>query len=183
MSKQHIAVLVALFAVIIVAIFVTTHFVNKKEAQIDTNTQKIFAGTENALTYTDINGNPVSLENYLGKILVVTTWASWSPFSEADMQNMDSLANEFSSDQVVFLAINRKETRDQAQRFVSSMPNFNNLVFIIDQEDFFYKSVDGYAMPESVIFDARGIIIDHTRGVFNKEKAKSIIEASLNQSS
>jgi len=48
---------------------------------------------------------------------VVATWASWSPFSTADLNTLSELSSEFSDEEVVFMAINRKESKEQAARF------------------------------------------------------------------
>ena len=179
MSKTHLTILGILFSLLLVGVFVTYHFISKEKLAIEPETQKLFAGTENEATYTDINGNPISLEQFLGKVLVVTTWASWSPFSEADLTKMNAMSNDYDKNSVVFMAINRKETREQAQRYVASLPALDNLVVVIDQEDFFYKSVGGYAMPESLVFDKNGNILDHTRGIFDEEKTRSLINEQL----
>jgi thiol-disulfide isomerase/thioredoxin len=150
--------------------------VQQKETKISESTQKIFTGVGEGITYTDLEGREVALEEYLGRVLVVTTWASWSPFSEADLIALNELSKSYSTEAVIFLAINRKETKEQAQRFALSLPELTSVRLVLDPEDFFYQSVAGYTMPETVIFDQQGEITEHIRGVFDTALVKSKID-------
>lgn len=149
---------------------------NRADRAANDQAAKIFASTGETPTYTDIFGNPVALEDYLGSTVVATTWASWSPFSAFDLAKLNTLAESYADSGVVFLAINRKETREQAQRYVATLPELPNLVLVIDSEDKFYGLVGGYAMPETVIFNQAGEIVSHIRGELSVEVVTSVLE-------
>lgn len=176
MSSYQKKVLVGLFVVLMLGAVATYLFINRASNQINEETVALFSNPEGEAPYTDLLGNPVSLKQYLGRTLVVATWASWSPFSTADLTTLSELGNEFSSDKVVFMAINRKETKEQAARFLQTLPDVTGVVMVLDPRDAFYLTVGGYAMPEVVIYNPKGEVVEHYRGVTNKADIKAVVE-------
>lgn len=177
--NRHYLVLLVLCVTVVLVGILTSLIVEREATMISKETQQIFAGSKDSITYTDMQGVPISLEDFLGRILVVTTWASWSPYSQADLEAMNEVASKYSEDDVVFLAMNRMETKEQAQRFASTLPKLERVRLILDHEDFFYRSVDGYAVPETVVFDQRGQIVEHIRGIFDTSVVESRLTALL----
>lgn len=172
-------VLLSLVLVLIIFAAITAAVVyNDKRAVID-ETREVFTNKEGEAPYTDLEGNPISLDQYLGKILVVTSWASWSPFSKDDLENMTELSAVYAEKDVVFMAINRKETKEQAARYLQTQPTFTNLVMVLDPRDYFYNAIGGYAMPELVVYNRRGEIINHFRGPATQSEVESVINELL----
>ncbi len=176
MEKNHKLVLLGLAVVLLVAMLLTGFFLYSKKHAISEETRLAFSNTPGEEPYTDMVGNPVSLESHLGKILVVATWASWSPFSAADLAMLDSMALEYDSAEVVFMAVNRRETKEQAARFMATQPSFSNIILVLDPRDNFYSVVGGYAMPEVLVYDEAGEVVLHERGVTNAESIKQAID-------
>ncbi len=177
MIKHNLKVIFVLIFVLIIALSLTIWLKNQNSQEILKDTVATFSNEPGELPYTDLVGNPVSLDKYLGKVLVVQTWASWSPFTQTDMEVLDELAKPYSPEKVVFLAINRKETKEQAMRYLSTVPNIVNVVIILDPRDRFYSAVGGYAMPETVIYNQKGEIVRHLRGQASAEE----ISTTLNE--
>lgn len=146
---------------------------------VDPKTVALFTPDAGALPYTDLAGNPLSLDQYLGRTLVVTTWASWSPFSTNDLQMLSALSAEFADSDAVFMALNRNESRDLANRFMASVGDVPGVVIALDPTDHFYKQVGGYAMPEVIIFNQKGQITEHYRGVVDQQTLKEAIQKAL----
>ena len=170
--------LAIILAFVLLAIGLTV-YLKISTGSVSKETRDLFTSTVDSPTYTDIHGNQVQLDEYLGKILVVNSFASWSPFSETDLANLDELAKTFSDEDVVFLAINRKESKEQVQRYIATLPSYDHIRFVIDQEDRFYLSVGGYAMPETLIFATDGTIIEQVRGSVTKDVLAAKITEQL----
>ena len=179
MSSYHKRVLAGLILVLVVGAVATYFMINRSSNQINQDTVALFSNPVGEAPYTDLQGNPVSLEQYLGKTLVVATWASWSPFSTADLTTLKELSSEFAGQEVVFMAINRKETKEQAARFLQTIPEVSGVVMVLDPRDAFYLTVGGYAMPEVVVYNQKGEIVEHYRGVANKADIKASVEQAL----
>lgn len=177
MQGRNKIVLASLALVLLVAAMVTAYIAYKNNHAVSEVAVSAFTDGDGGLPYSDLLGNVVSLESQLGKVLVVTSWASWSPFSQGDLTMLNELASEYSDDQVVFMAINRMESKDQAARFMATQSAYPNLLIVLDPDDQFYQKVGGYAMPEVVVFDRNGGIILHERGVADREKIKNTLQA------
>lgn len=177
-KKNIITLLVIIIAIVIVAVgtYLVRYQFSKEEANQAKNT--LFAsGAETP--YVDQNGTPTSLDSYLGKIIVVNSWASWSPFSVQELQDLNEIAGEYKDKNVVILAVNRKENRDQSDRFLATLPPLPYIRIVTDTKDYFYNAVGGYAMPETLIYNQAGTIVEHTEGVQSKDDLRTILD-SLN---
>jgi thiol-disulfide isomerase/thioredoxin len=129
--------------------------------------------------YTNLAGEEVSFGDHAGRVRVVTSWASWNPFSVSDLHTLNTVAGTYKEKGVVFLAINRKESKEQAQSFLASLPSMSNIEFAIDTQDTFYTSIGGYAMPETVMYDTQGNIKEHTRGTLTESELRALLDTVL----
>lgn len=131
---------------------------------------------ENA-SYTDLDGNVVSLESFKGKPLIINSWASWMPFSQTELPLLVKVKNEV-GDSVQILAINRMEQPAVIKSFLSTFSiDTHALLFLVDPTDHFYTAVGGYAMPETLVYDRDGKIIIHTRGTLTEEELRGYVDA------
>jgi thiol-disulfide isomerase/thioredoxin len=180
MEKNHKLVLGGLGATLVIASATAGYVLFEKKHGITDEAVSVFSNVPGEAPYSDLLGNAVSLDTHLGKVLVVATWASWSPFSAPDLLMLNSLAGQYDRSQVIFMAINRQETKEQAARFMSTQTSFDNLLMVLDPRDHFYTSVGGYAMPEVVVYNRRGEVVLHERGVANETNIKTAVEQELN---
>lgn len=171
--------LVLLVVVILILLLAFSLWKYHKKTSINEETLSVFTVEEGEAPYSDLYGKPVALDTYLGQPLVVVSWASWSPFSEGDIKMLSELSQEYS--QAGFMAINRKEPKEQAQRYVNSIGDTPGVLIVLDPRDEFYNAVGGYAMPELVIYDRSGEIVLHERGVANKDLIKATLNSLLNK--
>lgn len=180
-SKQSVIILVLLTLILFLAGWFTYRAITQDRLEESPAGVALFGDGTEGYRYTTLEGKEVALEAYLGKVLYINTWASWSPLSGPELLQLHELAGEYADRDIVFLALNRKETSDQATRFIAGMPPLTNVTLLIDTADHFYGAVGGYAMPETVVFDAAGDIIVHERTPQTKEQMRSIVEAALAQ--
>jgi thiol-disulfide isomerase/thioredoxin len=131
--------------------------------------------SEEGVTYTDLDGNPVSLVAYKGKPLIINSWASWIPFSKDELKLL-SLLQE-SDDAVTVIAINRMENVATIKAYLDFIGKPEGIVFLSDATDTFYKAIQGYAMPETVFYDRDGLIVRHVRGVLTESELNTVVES------
>jgi thiol-disulfide isomerase/thioredoxin len=130
---------------------------------------------EAGASYTDLDGNEVSLLQFKGEPLIINAWATWIPFSQTELP-MLSRAKEKYGDQIAILAINRMEERPVIRSFVSTFGVGDGLVLLVDPTDNFYKAIGGYAMPETIFYHRDGTIAFHKRGVLTEDELNLYIE-------
>lgn len=57
------------------------------------------------LTLTDLNGQPVSLQDYRGKVVLVNLWATWCPPCRAEMPTLEGYYRDHHNEGFVILAV------------------------------------------------------------------------------
>jgi thiol-disulfide isomerase/thioredoxin len=124
--------------------------------------------------YTDIDGNPVLLGDYVGQKVVALAWASWCPSCADQLQIMGELVE--SNPDVVVLAFNRAEPVTTANQFLQFYGLSSQVELVLDPDDHFFQSIGGYSMPETVIFDESGQILHHKRGFISVDELTLLLE-------
>lgn len=66
----------------------------------------------------DMNGDPVNLRQYQGKVLFINFWASWCPPCVAEMPTILKLSKEISNPDIQFILINMDQNRKKALSFI-----------------------------------------------------------------
>ena len=179
MSKKNILVLLGVVTLLAIATGVTYFIHTKSVERVQNEALKTLFSADKNAEFIDSNSNPVDLSQYKDAILVVNVWASWSPYTAVEFPILNELADNFKEKGVKFLVMNRKETKAQIDRYLATIPTYPNLEQIVDVNDFFYAGAGGYAMPETVIYDTKGKIIQHIRGVVVKEELEAILNTAL----
>jgi thiol-disulfide isomerase/thioredoxin len=126
-------------------------FVDESEVQKRDNTpaaQALLIG-EGEESFTDLSGNALSVSDYFGKVLVVTSWASWCPQCTQSLPELGTISEEYKERGVVVIAMNRAEDQYTAERFLNTITIPPSLVIILDPGDHYFGASTGYAMPET----------------------------------
>lgn len=131
-----------------------------------------------ALTFVDLNGNDMSLAAFRGKPLAINSWAGWCPFCVEELPDLALLGEEFEG-KVVVVAINRKESAEEAKAFLDSIGNPENIEIWLDDDDSFYRAIGAFTMPETLFLDRDGNVSLHKRGFMGIEEMREHTEAAL----
>ena len=121
--------------------------------------------------FRDYNGDCVSSADFAGKSLVVNSWAVWCPFCKDELPDFAEVQREFADD-VVFIAIDRRESLEKAKGFTDQYGITDSMIFLLDPKDDFYKSIGGFSMPETLFVDVERNIQLHKRGVMKLDEAR-----------
>ena len=109
--------------------------------------------------FQDEAGNPVTLEAFRGKMILVNFWATWCGPCEAEMPSLGALQTARGGDQfeVVAISVDDGDDRDYAKRRLSEL-GASNITFHIAPPDA-YEIVYGAGVrgfPTSVLYDSEG---------------------------
>lgn len=129
--------------------------------------------------FTDLQGQPLSLAPEFGQIIVVFSWASWCPSCTAEFGRLSELAQAYQDREVVVLAVNRKEDKYSAERFLATITPPKEIRFVLDPTDYYFANSSGYAMPETIVYAKNGDILTHQRGEVRLEELKQAIDKTL----
>lgn len=176
--QKHKWLLIVLVCLVAIIGFITYSFVAPKGmfSGLSKDLKAIQPETSNA--YTDLSGNLVDLNEFKGKPLIINTWATWMPFSQQELPLLGKMQREY-GDQIKILAINRMEQVGMVQAFLSTFAISQEVLFLLDPNDTFYKAIGGNAMPETVFYNDEGSIVYHMRGVLSEELLRRYIEESI----
>lgn len=131
-----------------------------------------------ALVFVDYNGDKVSLEKFQGKPLVINSWAVWCPFCVKELPDFAELQREF-DDEIIVIAIDRQEPLKKTKEFTDELGITDDMLFLLDASDSFYKSIGGFSMPETIFVDTNGHIVFHKRGPLTLEEMREAVTVYL----
>ena len=105
-------------------------------------------------TLKDLDGNDVSLEDFLGQIVFIDFWAAWCPPCKKELPILQETFDNYSSEGVVFLAISTDKDTSKVKPFI----NENNYKFTVLFDNGMKKAYDVAGIPTVFIVDQEGII-------------------------
>lgn len=110
-------------------------------------------------TVEDINGKPVTLSSFQGKVVLLAFWASWCPRCMEELAFLQGLYTGYEKDLVV-LAINQETQNLSASHVAKLKEETSNLgiqfPILLDKNLEIWKSYCINALPTSVILDREG---------------------------
>ena len=181
LNKTSVFVIGVLLLFVVLAAAATYYIHDKAYLDSINEANKTLFNVDAENAFVDMQGDKAELSNYRGKILIVNDWASWSPFAVEELPLLEKIAAEYTEKDVVVLAVNRMESSDQAQRFLNTLSPLSHVKIVIDTKDYFYGVSGGYAMPETLIYNEDGVLIEHIRGTLQFDTLHSKIEQLLRQ--
>lgn len=131
---------------------------------------------EYELVLKDYEGADVRLSQFKREILVVHAWATWCTYCADELRNLATLKTKY-GDRIEIIAPNRAESVQVAKPFTDQLGLGDRMRFLIDSSDAFYKSIGGYAMPETLFINDRGEVFHHQRGPMNMAEVEEKISA------
>lgn len=173
--SETIIVLLLIFVALAVIFFAVFRLYYKSGPDTEA---EVFLNNTETNHYTDLENNEIDLASYDKTVRVVASWASWCPFCVQMLSDFAVLAEEFDQ-QVTFIAINRKEPALQAKSFIDTYQLQGKTIFVQDSNDYYYKSTEGFSMPEIIFFDTHGNIAYRKRGTMSLDEMKLQIENML----
>ena len=110
-------------------------------------------------TLQDLEGKPVSLSDYKGKVVFIDFWATWCPPCRASIPAVEKLYEQYKDDEdFVVLGINLQEDKDTILKFMKKQ-KMNYPVLLSDK-----KVISNYKISSIPRF----FIIDKNGEIYNK---------------
>jgi peroxiredoxin len=124
----------------------------------------------------NLNGQTVSLEDLLGKAILLNFWATWCGPCRGEMPYLEEIYQDWSDDELILLTVNYGESASQAKNFLQS----NNLTLpvLLDSRKVVAEQYYITAIPTTFFIDKDGIIQDKVVGSF---RDKASIESYINK--
>ena len=110
------------------------------------------------LTLTNLEGDPASLADYRGKVVLVNLWATWCPPCKEEMPALESFHRKHADDGFTIVAINDGDPTADVVQFVEdyglTFPVWLDPTYIATEKAF--KTLN---LPSSFVIDRNGQIV------------------------
>jgi thiol-disulfide isomerase/thioredoxin len=125
--------------------------------------------------FEDFNGKTVRLSDFSGEPKIINSWAVWCPFCVEELRAFAEVQREL-GDQVAIIAIDRAESLRLTKRYTDDLGVTDDLVFLLDPKDAFYRAIGGFSMPETLFVDGDNKILEHKRGPLTADQLRDKIK-------
>ncbi len=130
----------------------------------------------------DLNGQPVSLSDFRGKIVFLNFWTTWCFDCRIEMPHMEKLHQQFKNKEFAMVAVNLQEPVAQVKQFFKDY----TLTFtaLLDSDGEVGAHFRITAIPTTFILNKQGIIIGKVTGPrkWEGKKAFALFEHLTNRS-
>jgi thiol-disulfide isomerase/thioredoxin len=129
----------------------------------------------------NLDGQPVSISDFRGKIVFLNFWTTWCFDCRIEMPQMEKLHQKLKKKDFVMVAVNLQEPVSQVKRFFK---NFKlTFTSLLDSDGEIGARFRITAIPTTFILDKQGIIIGKAVGPRNwgAEKAFALFEYLTNR--
>jgi thiol-disulfide isomerase/thioredoxin len=110
----------------------------------------------------DLNGRPVSLSDFRGKIVFLNFWTTWCFDCRVEMPYMEKLHQKFKDKNFAMVTINLQESAEQVKQFFKRYQLTFTVLLDSDGETGAHFRIT--SIPTSFILDRKGIIIGKVVG-------------------
>jgi peroxiredoxin len=116
-------------------------------------------------TLPGIDGQPVSLQQYRGKVVFLNFWATWCIPCREEMPGLEQLHQKYQSDGLAVLAIDLKESAEQVKTFFQK----HGLSFpsLLDQQGSVFRDYLVVGMPTTYLIGRDGQLL--ARGIGGRD--------------
>ena len=129
----------------------------------------------------ELDGTPVSITDYQGKVILVNLWATWCEPCREEMPALGELHSMFPRSDFEIIGVSIDDPGFE-QVIVQTMAE-DNLTYPVwlDPENRFQFAFRTIGVPESFLIDADGQIIHQWRGAFDpvSEDTINLVESSI----
>ncbi|MFT5831718.1 MAG: thiol-disulfide isomerase/thioredoxin [Candidatus Paceibacteria bacterium] len=181
MKKNTVITLFVLLVILLTSALVV-HLVQQRSQARAIQTSEaasVFANSSSTAAFTDYAGNEANLDQFLGQTLIVNSWASWAPASADELKLLTDVAKNYKDQGVVVIAINRAEPRTTAEAFLRTLGLADEVRLIVDADDHYYKATEGFTMPETIVYNTKGDLVEHKRGSITTAELTLILDRAL----
>ncbi len=133
-------------------------------------------------TFKGPNGEPVTLADFRGRVVLLNLWASWCGPCVEELPSLDALQGEMGSDRFIVLTVDMDRSKAEAEAFLSkagikNLPLYRDNSFALAQA----LSIPGQpsGLPLTVLYDAQGIERARLSGGanWNSPESRALIKA------
>ncbi len=113
-----------------------------------------------------LDGKPVYLSDFKSKVVIASYWASWCPPCWTELQQLQEIHAEYTSRDVVIVAINFGEVRAAIDGFLKQQQKPLRFTILSDRTRQQSAAQGVGVVPTTLVFDAAGEVSRRYTGIF-----------------
>lgn len=131
------------------------------------------------LELTDVNGTPVSLADYRGRVVLVNNWATWCPPCKAEMPDLETYYQSHNKDGFMLIGISAGDTQKQVADFIEDY----GITFPmwLDPQESALAAFQTMNLPSSFVIDERGTVRLAWTGAISLENLEKYVTPLLKE--
>ena len=134
---------------------------------------------------TAVDGSTFSLDDMLGKVVLIDFWATWNAPSRDELSNVEKIVKDFAGQPLVVLTVSWDQDDAQWRAYIArhDMTSKNDVIWL-QYRDAEHKLTGIFGVkwvPEYYIIDANGVLIPgkQTDGSYVEGKLKPLIQQAI----
>lgn len=145
------------------------------EIKIDKKLSATVAVGEKAPKFTleNLDGKDISLEDFRGKKVLLSFWASWCPYCKKEMESLKLVSDQVDKEEVEIISINFKEDKDKIKRFMEE--NKYDFLTLLDFKGEITKLYNIKGIPTMIFIDEEGNIYNIQQKYCTSEEILNIL--------
>jgi thiol-disulfide isomerase/thioredoxin len=138
-----------------------------------------------APNFQDKMGQPVSLDSFKGKVVVLNFWATWCPPCVAEMPALDKLQADMGGKDFTVVAVSTDREGIKKSAPFYRRAGIKNLTLYNDTRGGMLDAFKAKALPVTIVLDREGRMIGRIEGAaqWDSPQAKALIEHYLKEHS
>jgi thiol-disulfide isomerase/thioredoxin len=129
-----------------------------------------------AIKGTTLDGKPLDLSSFKGKLTVVNFWASWCAPCRAEAPTMQKVYDETKASGVQFVGVDIKDGKENAQAFLRTFKiTYPSLYDQAGQIALAFRDIPPNAVPSTLVIDRQGKIAARAIGSVSYSPLRDIV--------
>jgi thiol-disulfide isomerase/thioredoxin len=135
-----------------------------------------------AFSLTDLEGRPLTLETFKGRILLVDFWATWCPPCVKELPNLQELYKKYKEQGLAVLSLSLDAKPDAVKTFWTkhAMP-WDHVLVEGGRDHALPTSLSVSSIPRAFLVGRDGRILENRRGALSAEKLDEAVGKALKE--
>ena len=108
------------------------------------------------LSFADVNGKPLSLQDFRGKFVLLNLWATWCPPCRKELPSLERLQGELGGAEFQVLMLSTDTGRETAVRQLFAELALEDVGIFIDATGSATRDLGVFGMPTTLLLDGDG---------------------------
>lgn len=126
-------------------------------------------------SFSDMDGNPVTLKRLRGKYVYIDVWATWCGPCKAELPFLQKLIKEMEGKKIVFLSLSCDQQRNRWEEFVKNEQLGGIQVYMGDSKKEFLRFFEVGIIPRFILLDKKGKIVNVNMDAPSSKRIKEVL--------